>query len=118
MGNNQKRELAINYLVKLGIWKSNAVPPLLRLLWRFGLDVPPPHFGSFFRNALCLGVPFGIVYSLFMWLLMWRSMSMGATKLLLTAALAATIFGVLMASYYLYSQRKFKIPLWEDFEKS
>jgi hypothetical protein len=118
MENNQKRESAINYLVKLGIWKSNAAPHLIKLLWRLGLNVPPPHFGSFFRNALCLGVPFGIFYSFFMWLFMWRSMGMGATRLLITAALSATLFGLLMASYYLYCQRKFKIPQWKDFEKS
>ena len=40
MSARTKREAALKLLASTGMWRSSYVPPLLRLLWRLGLDVP------------------------------------------------------------------------------
>ena len=35
------------HLKERGFWKSNAKPPVFWLLWKLGIEVPPPYFLSF-----------------------------------------------------------------------
>ncbi len=113
----EKREAAIKNLVELGIWKSNAKPPLLTQLWRLGFNVAPPHFGTFWKTAFCVGLPFGFVWSVLMWFIQWQAMGVSIRLAALSALLASTLFGLAMAGYYRYCQKKYKLPSWENFGK-
>ncbi|MFZ6755548.1 DUF6404 family protein, partial [Undibacterium sp. Dicai25W] len=50
MNCSRKRGAALKLLESIGISRSNYAPPLVRLLWRVGIDIPPPHFGGIFTN--------------------------------------------------------------------
>jgi hypothetical protein len=109
-----KRSQALEVLSKTGIWRSNYEPPIVRLLWRFGLKVPPPHFAPFLSTALLAGVFFGACWGGVMWLILW---SHSGTSPLLGAkisCLAGAAFGIAMAFYYAYGKIKYKLPRWNS----
>lgn len=110
----QKRKLeqAFTILEGTGIWRMNYAPPLFRLLWLLKLQVPPPHFRSFAANALTLGGFFGGAWGLFMWTIVWHRFT-SVEIALFASAIAGTFFGIGMASYYQYGQRKHSLPNWE-----
>ena len=99
----EKREAAMKLLSATGIWPNYYAPPIVRLMWRLGLDVPPPHFGSFWGNAVVMGALFAILWGVFMWVALWSSQQHLPWPLALAGAGAAGImFGLGMASYYAY----------------
>ena len=104
MKTSEKREAALKLLAGTGIRPSNYAPPLLRLLWCLGLDVPPPHFGSFWGNAAFMGAFFAIVWGAFMWVVLWSRQHLPLLLALAVAGAAGVMFGLGMASYYAYGK--------------
>ena len=98
-----------------GVGKSTYAPPLYRLLWRLGAQVPPPHMAGFAFNSLLMGGFFGVFWSLLTWLMLWGRQGMPLTMVASSALLAGALFGVAMASYMRYSANKRAIPRWHDF---
>jgi Family of unknown function (DUF6404) len=47
-----------------GIGRYTTAPPLYRLLWRMGVETPPPHFASLGSIALLMGLFFGMSWGL------------------------------------------------------
>ena len=111
---SSKRTHALQLLEATGIWRSNYKPPVVRLLWYLGLDVPPPHFASFASNACLTGCFFGVVWGLVMWLFVWPTYSISATAAAEAALLAGLFFGLAMASYYAYGKYKHELPSWQE----
>ena len=101
-------------LADLGIADSTAAPPLWKLFWRMGLDVPPPMFMGFGRLALLMGGFFGLFWGFFMWLLMWSRQGMPAWLVFAAAALAGTLFGLAMAFHFRRLARKHRLLNWSD----
>ena len=115
MDTNVKRAAALNLLTSAGIRRGNYAPPVFRLLWWLGIDVPPPHFASFWTNVFLAGSFFGVVWSLLMWLLRsWRQTGY-VGNLFIAAVVAGVIYGLGMACYYAYGKDKHKFPSWENF---
>jgi hypothetical protein len=114
MESNPKREAALRLLSATGMKRSNYEPPLLRLLWRLGVDAPPPHFASFGANALVAGIFFGSCWGMSMWLFLWRQQAAPITVSLLSSVLAGLLFGIAMATYYAYGRRKYNLPSWHS----
>jgi len=112
---DEKRAAALALLATTGIWRSNYAPPLLRLLWKLGIDVPPPHFVGFTWNFIVSALFFGVAWGLVMWAVLWSRASMTLGTMVGTSALAGMLFGLCMASYYRFGARRHKIPLWKDF---
>jgi hypothetical protein len=112
----EKREAALKLLESTDIWRSNYAPPLLRLLWKFGVKVPPPHFVGFAANFVCGGLFFGVAWGLLMWALLWWRQSTPLGMVVGAATLAGLLFGLGMASYYRHGARRNKIPLWKEFQ--
>src|SRR5437660_5224471 len=108
MKTNEKREAALKVLAATGIRRSNYAPPLVRLLWRLGLDVPPPHFGNFWGTALFMGSFFGVGWGLIMWLFVWSLQGIPVAFVFSTAIGAGVMFGLSMAGYYAYGQHKYQ----------
>jgi membrane associated rhomboid family serine protease len=104
----QRRQAALALLARTGIWPSNYAPPLFHLLWRMGINVPPPHFIGSGYIVIVGGGFFGALMTLLTRPMM--PMSLGGT--LLQAAVAGLAFGLFMAGYYAYGRSRHRLPRW------
>ncbi|CAI1706738.1 Uncharacterised protein [Serratia fonticola] len=111
---DEKKERALALMAEKKMWRSNYAPPLLRLLWKFGVQIPPPPFMSFWLNVLCFGVFFGSVWGLFMWFTIWNSEGYSAIMALQTSLFAGGLFGLMMALYHYWRKRVNKLPNWDS----
>jgi hypothetical protein len=114
MTHDEKIQYLIKDLGQKGVGPYTVAPPLYRLLWRLGIQAPPPHFGGFLVPALWMGAAFGIIWGVFMWFTFWRG-QMDPTMAIGTSVLAGCLFGGVMASYYQRQRKKFALPRWEDY---
>jgi len=114
MTENSKRTAALNVLAATGMWRSSYAPPGIRLLWRLGFDVPPPHFVSFRKAAIVTGTGFAIGFGLAMWAIEPTHPDRSLSSNLIRIAISAAIFGYAMALYYADGRRRYDLPSWES----
>lgn len=107
-----KRDKSLAILKATGMWRSNYEPPYLRVLWRFGLDIRPPHFVPFFQILIFAAAWFAIAWGTFMWISTWSSQGPVGMSLVGRACGAGLFFGFFMAVYYAYGRRKYQLPKW------
>jgi hypothetical protein len=115
MDTNCKREAALKLLASLGIRRSRYEPPLLQLLWRLGIDVPPPHFAGFLWNAVLTACYFGVAWGLFMYVLGYLIYGISMTTVITSAVKFGIFFGLYTACYYGYSKWRHRLPSWNDY---
>ena len=101
---------------KIRTW--NYKPPVHRLLWICGVEIPPPHYCSFLHNLVFLGIGFaaswGVIIGLHPW---WRDDS--PTLLAIArAAFLGLIFGLLMANYYRQGAKKYRLTPWRELDSN
>jgi hypothetical protein len=111
---NKQRDAALALLAQTGIWPSNYAPPLFHLLWRMGVDVPPPHFVRFASVVIFMGTFFGGMFALFMWPTLWTRMGLSFGGALIRSGVAGLVFGLAMAGYYAYGRRRHRLPSWDE----
>ena len=109
---NPRREAALKLLAATGLNRWNYEPPIVRVLWRMGIDAPPPHFASFAYGALVSGASFAAIWALFLWLITWHSQGTSLALSIGMAAFGGLLFGVAMAGYYSVTRRKYRLPEW------
>ncbi|MBL0854129.1 hypothetical protein IB694_04772 [Escherichia coli] len=51
----QKKARAIALMDSKKMWRSNYAPPLLRILWRLGIRLPPLPFMPFWQVTVLMG---------------------------------------------------------------
>ena len=112
---SEKRRAALNRLAATGMWRSTYSPPMVRLLWLFGVDAPPPHFGTFGYNAVLSGASFAIGFSLAIRLIEGSRPGKSLWALILEVVLASIFFGWYMARFYADGRRKYGLPSWSEF---
>lgn len=110
----RKRDAALAELDAAGIWRSNAYPPLYRLLHRLGVAIPLSHYQPFMVNLLFQGLWFGSAWGLLMWFTRWSSDGTTLQSALLTAAFAGLFFGLFMAVYCAIQRRRHGLSRWQD----
>lgn len=120
MNHQDKVDKLIAELGKQGYSEFTVAPPLFRMLWERGIDIPPPLFMPFW-SILALGcalfaIGFGAFAAAFI-LPMWL---MGVEHTPVVRSLVATvvgclIFGVIMASYFRYQAKKLQLPIWDKY---
>jgi hypothetical protein len=106
---------ALALLESKGLGRSTRAPPLFRLLWKLGIEVPPPHMAGFAFNSVLMGGFFGVFWSLLMWLMLWGRQGMPLVVAAATALVAGGLFGLTMGWYMRHGARKHAIPRWRDF---
>jgi hypothetical protein len=115
MTHAEKLERMRKHMAALGVSPGTAAPPLWRLLWRMGLEVPPPLFLGFWPLALAMGAGFGMVWGGFMWLALWSHQGLPSWLAVGAAAGAGAMFGLSMAAVFRYFARRYKLPSWADY---
>ncbi|MBP1203673.1 hypothetical protein JOD97_001687 [Duganella sp. 1411] len=109
---DRKKEIALNLLRKTNIKERNYLPPMFPFLWRFGVQVPPPHFIGLLPLILIMGLPFGFCG------LGFYMMDLGNKPFSPSAAIALvcaiTLFlGAGFGFYYRGSARARRLPSWK-----
>lgn len=110
----EKQQKALELLAAKGMKPAHYDPPLIRLLGRMGLQVPPPHFQSFPLGALVFGGYFSLIWGLFMWLFVWPGQQVTLASAAPSILSVGVLFGVILAGWYQYSRRKHQLPDWKD----
>ena len=113
MDHEARVQALYRHLDKLGASRIDVVPPLWRLLWRFGFHLAPPPFQSFGFNAVLTGGSFAIALGLFLW---WISpQSYPLPTFVGYMAFISVAFGLAMATYARYLARRFQLGNWDDY---
>ena len=111
----QKLAAALELLSTTGMWRITYAPPLFRLLWNLGVEVPPPHFCRLSALAIFFVPFFGITWGTAMWFAAWSRRGMALEKAATLALLAGLLLGLGMAAGTRRAAKKHGIPLWRDF---
>ena len=115
MKHSEKIQRMFGDLSNRGIDPRTFAPPIYRWLWKLGVEIPPPHFSTFwflfaFQGGcfgLALGVPIfasGMFFSLPLQLLVILSVASGV------------LFGLCMAIYFRWQAKTHRLPLWKDYK--
>jgi hypothetical protein len=117
MTQRQKVDHLIEELGKQGVDSDTAAPPLFRLFWKLGLDLPSPFFLSFGNLALVMGTCFGMLEIPLWVILMCLSLSPGETVLVAVSTGAA--YGLVMAWYLRSKAAQLGLPSsWEAYPEA
>ena len=105
-----------------GVSQWTVAPPLYRLVWALGVELPPPFFLGFLPLALLSGTAFALTFGLFMWIGQWQLWAMpfeaAARMAAVSAAIAGVIFGPAMAAYYRREARRLSLPPWDSYPEA
>ena len=112
MTHSEKLEQMQKHLAEIGVSPSTAAPPIWKLLWRLGIDIPPPLFMGFWSSAAFMGTFFGVFWGILMWLILWSRQDMPISLALAAPAFAGVLFGLCMAAYFRHLAHKHKLPSW------
>ena len=113
---HEKTDTLIKDLQKRGESPYTTAPPLFRLLWAIGLQVPPPLFLGFVTLTVANGVFFGVLWGVLMWVLIWHG---GSPEVVIAASAAAgVLFGLAMAGYCRWKAAKLGLPPWKEYPKN
>ena len=116
MTQSSKLDRYVQQMADAGVGKSTAFPPYWRLLWRIGIQVPPPIFLGFLPLALILGGSFGVLFSGVTWLLQdFGVLHQPVTSPPLFALLAGIPYGLAMAYYYRSLAKQHSLGSWAAF---
>ncbi len=110
----RKFDAAMDELARTKMWGSNVAPPILKVQRRLGWLVRPPHYAPFWRVLLGYTLWFGPVWGVMMWFISWRGDGVPVLVAIGSAAFAGVFFGAMMALYYAWGRRKYKLSRWED----
>lgn len=116
MTQNHKLEDYKRHMAARGVGEWSAFPPLWRILWRFGVAVPPPPFLGFLSLFALMGGLFGVLFGLAVWLLEnGRYEGISVESALWLALISGAAFGLAMAAYYRHLARKHRLGAWSTF---
>jgi len=110
----RKFEAALNELQATEMWASNYAPPVLMVLRKAGIKVPPPHYLGFGKVIVCYGVFFAAAWGVVMWFFKWQAEGFAVSAAIGASVMAGAIFGCAMAAIYARARRRWKLSKWED----
>jgi hypothetical protein len=113
MEHHEKLQAMYRHMDALGIRRSTAAPPVWRLMWRMGWEVPPPLFLGFWPLALGTGLTFCVVWGLCM-LVLDPAIPPSVTGLL--AIIGGAGFGLVFAAVIRIKSIRHKLPSWSEYQ--
>ena len=110
----QKKARAIALMDSKKMWRSNYAPPLLRILWRLGIRLPPLPFMPFWQVTVLTGGLWGISWGCVMWFIYWGPSGMVAGEAIIISITGGGVFGLLMASFHWWRRKVNLLSSWDD----
>lgn len=111
----QKVDRLIVEMKQKGLSPFTVAPPLFRLFWKLGWNVKPPLFMSFVSMTLMMGIIFGVLWGVIMWLFPLHALSGSLYVAVGIPAAAGLMFGVIMAAYFRWKAKKLGLPRWNNY---
>ncbi len=115
MSFKEKLAAAKALLISKGLRRPSYAPTVVAFLWRFGIEIPPPHFAGFLGTFVFSAGLFGVAWGTIMWLVAWSRHGTSPVAAVGWSVLIGLLVGLAVALYYRYSARKHAIPRWDDF---
>ncbi|KAF1712309.1 hypothetical protein CSC70_01940 [Pseudoxanthomonas kalamensis DSM 18571] len=113
---HQEKLMAMHeHMKRIGVSRSTAAPPAWQLLWRLGIEVPPPLFLSFLSITLVMGTVFGLFWGLLMWVILWARQGVPLGIMATGTLVAGALFGLAMAAWLRHLARKHNLPSWAEY---
>jgi hypothetical protein len=109
-----RKQKALAIMDRRKMWKSNYAPPLIRLLWRLGVKIPPVPFASFWQVFGLMAAFFSVGYGLLMYLMVWHAQGMSPLFACALSLVSGVFFGLIMALFHLWRKKVNKLPEWKD----
>jgi len=118
--NQDKVDKLIAELGEQGYSEFTVAPPLFRMLWSHGIDIPPPLFMPFWSIVVFMGSLFAVGFGAYAAVFILPMWLMGVENTPIVRSLVATVFaglffGVTMATYFRYQARKLQLPGWNKY---
>ncbi len=110
----QKKARAIALMDSKKMWRSNYAPPLLRILWRLGIRLPPLPFMPFWQVTVLTGGLWGISWGCAMWFIYWGPSGMVAGEAIIISITGGGLSGLCMASFHWWRRKVKRLPSWDD----
>ncbi|MEH6393954.1 DUF6404 family protein [Pseudoalteromonas sp.] len=107
-----KLQFAHKELSDKGVWKSDYNPPLVKLLRKLGLYLPPPYHQSFFANVMLCVAFFAPVWRIFQCFLVWSELGKPVLEAVYISLLTGALFGLVMATLYYISCKQLNLTDW------
>jgi hypothetical protein len=105
-----------------GISQWTVAPPVFRLAWALGVELPPPFFLGFLPLALFSGASFAVTVGLIMCILQWQlsavPLEIAVRMAVFNAAIAGVFFGLAMAAYFRWKARQLDLPRWDSYPEA
>lgn len=111
---DEKKKRALTLMEEKKMWRCNYAPPILLLLWKLGLQIPPAPFAPFWLNMLCFGSLFGFGWGIVMWFSIWGAAGYSISMVLQMSFTAGLLFGFFMALYHYWRRWINKLPDWNS----
>lgn len=117
MTHQQKVCYLLEEMAQRGVSPHRVAPPLYRLLWLLGLEVPPPHFLCFQYKALLSGGIVAVAIFLGLFLFGWEGqmLTRPIADSCLIALCLGTVIGSSFAAYYQWAARRLQLPAWNRY---
>src|SRR5690606_5915862 len=115
MTHREKLDAMYRHMASLRVPRGTAAPPAWRLLWKLGIEVPPPLFARFAPAALAMGACFGLGWGLAMWAILWARQDMPVGVMVVASLAAGALFGLAMAAYFRHLARRHALPPWSEY---
>jgi hypothetical protein len=115
---DEKVTAAKELLASKGIARPLYAPTVVALLWRLGVEIPPPHFAGFAGVFAFAAILFGVAWGLIMWFAWWSHHGTPLPFAIGVSAAVGIVVGLAVAAYYHAAARKYAIPRWRDYSGS
>ena len=112
---NQKIASYVEDMERRGVRRNTSAPPVFRMLWRLGVNIPPPLFLSFGALFVLSGSTFGLLWGIFMQLFVWRFIAVPTSFGAVGSVACGIAFGLIFAGYYAWKAKRLQLPRWADY---
>jgi hypothetical protein len=105
---------ALKVLAATGLKPMSYAPPIHRLLWWIRIQLPPPHFASFWVNFSVIAIWFSSFCGIFLWVIAASDKNASTLNAFALSIMIGLAFAGWQAFIYHRESRKFALPKWSE----
>ncbi|GHC17929.1 hypothetical protein GCM10007291_15640 [Gemmobacter nanjingensis] len=111
---SRKLAAALAEAERAGIPRRRVLPLVWHLAQKLGWPMRPPLYATFWQNMLVTGLPYGVLWSLWMHFTNWGPRGMASGVQLAAVLAGALLFGSAMAGFAAFTRGRKELSRWED----